>query len=67
VAEILGIEHLEARAWPWLTCQVRIFSDRLAAFTFWGWQAVIEAVAITLPLGYTQGKEYAAPRSPRPW
>ena len=41
------------------TCQVRIFSDRLAAFTFWGWQAVIVAAAITLPLGYTQGKEYA--------
>src|SRR4051812_34375720 len=41
------------------TCEVRIFSDRLAAFTFWGWQAVIVAAAITLPLGYTQGKEYA--------
>jgi len=41
------------------TCQVRIFSDRLAAFTFWGWQAVIVAAAITLPLGYTSGKEYA--------
>ncbi|MDP0800696.1 cbb3-type cytochrome c oxidase subunit I, partial [Klebsiella pneumoniae] len=22
------------------TCQVRLFSDTLAAFTFWGWQAV---------------------------
>ncbi|KAK0350054.1 Cbb3-type cytochrome c oxidase subunit CcoN1, partial [Friedmanniomyces endolithicus] len=21
------------------TCQVRLFSDKLAAFTFWGWQA----------------------------
>ena len=41
------------------TCQVRIFSDRLAAFTFWGWQLVILAAAISLPLGYTQGKEYA--------
>jgi cytochrome c oxidase cbb3-type subunit I len=41
------------------TCQVRIFSDRLAAFTFWGWQAVIVLAAITLPLGYTSGKEYA--------
>jgi cytochrome c oxidase cbb3-type subunit 1 len=41
------------------TSQVRIFSDGLAAFTFWGWQAVIVAAAITLPLGYTQGKEYA--------
>src|SRR5690242_15768635 len=24
------------------TCHARLFSDRLAAFTFWGWQAVIE-------------------------
>jgi len=41
------------------TCGVRLFSDRLAAFTFWGWQAVILLAAITLPLGLTQGKEYA--------
>jgi len=41
------------------TCQVRLFSDKLAAFTFWGWQAVIVAAAITLPLGITQSKEYA--------
>jgi cytochrome c oxidase cbb3-type subunit 1 len=41
------------------TCQVRLFSDRLAAFVFWGWQLVIVAAAITLPLGITQGKEYA--------
>jgi cytochrome c oxidase cbb3-type subunit I len=41
------------------TSQVRLFSDRLAAFTFWGWQLVIVAAAITLPLGYTSGKEYA--------
>jgi len=41
------------------TTQARLFSDRLAAFTFWGWQAVIVAAAITLPLGYTSGKEYA--------
>ena len=34
------------------TCQVRLFSDTLAAFTFWGWQAVIVLAAITLPLGY---------------
>jgi len=40
-------------------CGVRIFSDGLAAFTFWGWQLVIVAAAVTLPLGYTQGKEYA--------
>src|SRR5213080_217680 len=41
------------------TCQVRLFSDKLAAFTFWGWQAVIVLAAITLPLGITRGKEYA--------
>jgi cytochrome c oxidase cbb3-type subunit 1 len=41
------------------TCHVRLISDKLAAFTFWGWQAIILAAAITLPLGYTQSKEYA--------
>ena len=41
------------------TSQVRLFSDKLAAFTFWGWQVVIVAAAVSLPLGYTQGKEYA--------
>jgi cytochrome c oxidase cbb3-type subunit 1 len=41
------------------TCQIRLFAPKLAAFTFWGWQAVIIAAAITLPMGFTQGKEYA--------
>src|SRR5690348_2486238 len=41
------------------TCQARLFGDRLAAFTFWGWQAVILLAVVTLPLGYTQSKEYA--------
>jgi len=41
------------------TSQVRLFSDGLAAFTFWGWQLVIVLAAITLPMGMTQGKEYA--------
>jgi cytochrome c oxidase cbb3-type subunit 1 len=41
------------------TCHVRLISDKLAAFTFWGWQAVILSAAITLPLGYTTSKEYA--------
>jgi cytochrome c oxidase cbb3-type subunit 1 len=41
------------------TCHVRLFLGKLAAFTFWGWQLVIVAAAITLPLGLTQGKEYA--------
>ena len=41
------------------TSQARLISDGLAAFTFWGWQAVIVLAAITLPLGYTSSKEYA--------
>jgi cytochrome c oxidase cbb3-type subunit 1 len=41
------------------TAHARLFGDKLAAFTFWGWQAVIVLAAITLPLGITQGKEYA--------
>ncbi len=41
------------------TCHARLFSDALAAFTFWGWQLVIVAVAITYPLGITQSREYA--------
>src|SRR5664279_803006 len=41
------------------TCEVRLFCGPLASFTFWGWMAVIVLAAITLPLGYTSGKEYA--------
>ena len=41
------------------TCHTRLFSDGLAAFTFWGWQLVIVLAAVTLPLGMTSGKEYA--------
>jgi cytochrome c oxidase cbb3-type subunit I len=41
------------------TCQTRLFAPGLALFTFIGWQVVILAAAITLPLGITQGKEYA--------
>jgi len=41
------------------TCHARLFSDGLAAFTFWGWQAIIVLAAVTLPLGVTSGKEYA--------
>jgi len=33
--------------------------DWLSQFHFWGWQLIIVAAAITLPLGFTQGKEYA--------
>jgi cytochrome c oxidase cbb3-type subunit I len=41
------------------TCQVPLFAPQLAKFVFWGWQAVIVAAAISLPMGFTQGKEYA--------
>lgn len=41
------------------TCQTRLFAPGLAWFTFWGWQVIILAAAISLPLGYTSGKEYA--------
>ncbi|MCO5122979.1 MAG: cytochrome-c oxidase, cbb3-type subunit I [Rhizobacter sp.] len=41
------------------TCQVRLFAPWLAEAVFWGWQIVIVAAAISLPLGYTQSKEYA--------
>ena len=41
------------------TCQTKLFMPKLATFTFWAWQLVIVSAAISLPLGYTQGKEYA--------
>jgi cytochrome c oxidase cbb3-type subunit I/II len=39
--------------------KARLASDKLASIHFWGWQAIILAALITLPLGLTQGKEYA--------
>ncbi|MFY9513757.1 MAG: cytochrome-c oxidase, cbb3-type subunit I [Rubrivivax sp.] len=41
------------------TGQTSLFLPKLALFTFWGWQLVIVLAAISLPLGYTSGKEYA--------
>jgi cytochrome c oxidase cbb3-type subunit 1 len=41
------------------TCQTRLLSDALASFVFWGWQVVILLAALSLPMGYTTGKEYA--------
>ncbi len=41
------------------TCHARLFAPGLAAFTFWGWQAIIVSAAVTLPLGITSSKEYA--------
>ncbi|MGK9368187.1 cytochrome-c oxidase, cbb3-type subunit I [Melioribacter sp. Ez-97] len=40
-------------------CKARMFSDFLSKFHFWGWQLIIVAAAITLPLGLTTSKEYA--------
>lgn len=39
--------------------KARMFSDLLSKIHFWGWQLIIVAAAITLPLGYTTSKEYA--------
>ncbi|WP_420602907.1 cytochrome-c oxidase, cbb3-type subunit I [Flagellimonas sp.] len=39
--------------------KTRMFSDALSNINFWGWQLIIVAAAITLPLGYTTSKEYA--------
>jgi cytochrome c oxidase cbb3-type subunit I/II len=40
-------------------CKARMFSDMLSNIHFWGWQLIIVAAAITLPLGITTSKEYA--------
>jgi len=40
-------------------CKARMFSDLLSRVHMWGWQLIIVAAAVTLPLGLTQGKEYA--------
>ena len=49
-----GIYHSTQRL-----CKTRVASDGLSKIHFWGWQSIIVAAAITLPLGITQGKEYA--------
>lgn len=41
------------------TCHTTLFAPGLATFTFWGWQLVIVLAALSLPLGFTTGKEYA--------
>ena len=40
-------------------CKRRTFSDVLTWVHFWGWQLIIVATAVSLALGFTQGKEYA--------
>ncbi len=39
--------------------KARMFSDALSKIHFWGWQLIIVASAITLPLGLTTSHEYA--------
>jgi cytochrome c oxidase cbb3-type subunit I/II len=39
--------------------KARMFSDFLSSLHFWGWQLIIVAAAISLPMGYTSSKEYA--------
>ncbi len=41
------------------TCHVRLWGGPLIPFTFWGWQLIIVLAAISLPMGWTTGKEYA--------
>jgi cytochrome c oxidase cbb3-type subunit I/II len=49
-----GIYHSTQRL-----LKTRMFNDTLSRIHFWGWQGIIVAAAITLPLGLTQSKEYA--------
>jgi cytochrome c oxidase cbb3-type subunit I/II len=49
-----GIYHSSQRL-----LKTRMFSDKLSWTHFWGWQAIILSAAITLPLGFSQSKEYA--------
>jgi cytochrome c oxidase cbb3-type subunit I/II len=39
--------------------KTRMASDALSTIHFWGWQLIIVAAAVSLPLGMTTGKEYA--------
>jgi cytochrome c oxidase cbb3-type subunit I/II len=49
-----GIYHYTQRL-----LKTRLYSDTLGRIHFWGWQLVIVGALITLPLGYSQSKEYA--------
>ncbi|HEY8783535.1 MAG TPA: cytochrome-c oxidase, cbb3-type subunit I [Mucilaginibacter sp.] len=39
--------------------KARMFSDVLSNIHFWGWQLIIVAAVITLPMGFTTSHEYA--------
>ena len=49
-----GIYHSTQRL-----LKTRLFSNALSQIHFWGWQLIIVSALITLPLGYSQSKEYA--------
>lgn len=49
-----GIYHSSQRL-----LKARMFSDLLSKIHFWGWQLIIVGAAVTLPLGFSQSKEYA--------
>lgn len=53
-AIFMGVYHSSQRL-----LKTRMFSDVLSRMHFWGWQLIIVAAAIMLPLGITQSKEYA--------
>jgi len=40
-------------------CKARMFSDLLSWLHFWGWQLIIVLAAVSIPMGFTIGKEYA--------
>lgn len=43
------------------TCRTRLWGDKIAFFTFWGYQAFIIMTGLGYLAGVTQGKEYAEP------
>jgi cytochrome c oxidase cbb3-type subunit I/II len=53
-AIFMGVYHSMQRV-----LKTRMFSDVLSQIHFWGWQLIIVAAAITLPLGISTSKEYA--------
>src|SRR3569832_663342 len=46
------------------TCQVRLWAEKLAEFSFWGWTAVIVLAAVTLPLSNTTTKKNTKHKKP---
>ena len=49
------------------TCQARLVSDKLAAFTFWGWQTIIVLAAVSLPVGSVRGVTQSSWPSSKRW